>query len=232
MDSASEKRLSKVHPLLAERVRKLVGLTALDIRVVQGLRSYAEQDALYAQGRTKPGGKVTNARGGFSNHNFGLAVDLCPFVDDKPDWNDNAKFNEIGKYVHEMGGLEWGGDWKFVDKPHVQLPGLTVSLCRSLYDRGGLQAVWNAASRVNVMAEDNDFGSSVSHVGGNLWEKERDLKFGDKGSDVRALQVKLGAAVDGDFGKSTKAAVIEFQKANGLTVDGVVGKNTRQKLGL
>lgn len=223
MDSRSEEKLAKVHPLLAERVRKLVGLTALDLRVVQGLRTYAEQDALFRQ---KP--KVTNARGGFSNHNFGLAVDLCPFKNDKPDWNDAEAFNEIGKYVHEMGGLEWGGDWKFVDKPHVQLPGLTVSLCRSLYERGGLEMVWATVDELNGL-----IGKPKNEVVTPTAEtRERDLKFGDKGSDVRALQVKLGIKVDGDFGKGTKAALMEFQKANGLTVDGICGQNTRQKLGL
>jgi len=217
MDSRSEEKLAKVHPLLAERVRKLVGLTALDLRVVQGLRTYAEQDALFHQ---KP--KVTNARGGFSNHNFGLAVDLCPFKNDKPDWNDAEAFNEIGKYVHEMGGLEWGGDWKFVDRPHVQLPGLTVSLCRSLYERGGLELVWKRVNEINHDVAVLDFADGIT----------RDLKFGDKGADVRALQVKLGIKVDGDFGKGTKAALMEFQKANGLTVDGVLGSRSRAALGI
>lgn len=226
MDQASEKRLSKVHPLLAERVRHLVGLLAADYRVVQGLRTYEEQNDLYAQGRTKPGQKVTNARGGFSNHNFGLAVDLCPFdANGNPDWNNLAAFKEIGKYVHEMGGLEWGGDWKFVDRPHFQLPGLTVSLCRELYDKGGLDAVWQKVSELNG-------GLPVGVTVETTQASEHDLKFGDKGADVRALQVKLGIQVDGDFGKGTKAAVIEFQKANGLDVDGIVGENTREKLGL
>ncbi len=54
---------------------------ALDItiNIISGLRSYEEQDALYAQGRTAPGNKVTNARGGYSNHNFGIAFDIGVF---------------------------------------------------------------------------------------------------------------------------------------------------------
>nr|WP_295770097.1 M15 family metallopeptidase [Rhodoferax sp.] len=40
------------------------------------MRSCAEQDALYAQGRTAPGNKVTNAKSGDSNHNFGIAFDI------------------------------------------------------------------------------------------------------------------------------------------------------------
>jgi peptidoglycan hydrolase-like protein with peptidoglycan-binding domain len=46
------------------------------------------------------------------------------------------------------------------------------------------------------------------------------------------LQVKLQIKVDGDFGRGTEKAVKEFQHRNGLTLDGIVGKDTRQKLGL
>lgn len=60
----------------------------------------------------------------------------------------------------------------------------------------------------------------------------RDLKFGDKGADVGKLQGKLGVKVDEDFGQNTKNAVINVQKINHLTPDGIVGKNTRAILGL
>lgn len=57
------------------------------------------------------------------------------------------------------------------------------------------------------------------------------LKRGSTGSEVRELQTLLnnnGAnlSVDGKFGPKTLAAVTSYQKANGLTVDGIVGKNT------
>lgn len=58
------------------------------------------------------------------------------------------------------------------------------------------------------------------------------LKMGDKGEDVKALQTALKITADGDFGPGTKAAVIKFQKANGLYADGIVGKNTWAKLGV
>jgi peptidoglycan L-alanyl-D-glutamate endopeptidase CwlK len=114
MNDASRQRLSKVHPELAKRTTALIQALAKKghtTEVVQGLRTFAEQDALYAKGRTKPGQIVTNAKGGQSNHNFGLAVDLAPFVAGKPQWNDKAGFIRIGAEAAKH-GLEWGGNWK------------------------------------------------------------------------------------------------------------------------
>ena len=118
------------------------------VEVVQGLRTFAEQDELYAKGRTQPGSIVTQARGGESNHNFGLAVDLCPFTNDKPDWNAPMSVWAAIGAAAEGRGLEWGGQWKkFLDKPHVQLPAMTVKECARCYEDGGLNAVWATASR-------------------------------------------------------------------------------------
>ncbi len=150
MNQASTGRLSHVHPLLAKKVRALIDSMAkqgIQLEVVQGLRTFAEQDALFAQGRTKPGHIVTNARGGQSNHNYGLAVDLCPFKNGQPQWNDEHAFNAIGPEATKV-GLEWGGSWHhLVDKPHVQLPGLSVLECYGLYRQGGLPLVWSEAER-------------------------------------------------------------------------------------
>lgn len=56
------------------------------------------------------------------------------------------------------------------------------------------------------------------------------LKVGSKGKAVRELQIMLGVRPDSDFGLETKNAVIEFQRANNLKPDGVVGKNTARAL--
>ena len=56
------------------------------------------------------------------------------------------------------------------------------------------------------------------------------LKKGSKGDDVKKLQSKLGLVDDGDFGPATEAAVIKYQKENGLTPDGLVGRGTWSKL--
>lgn len=150
MNQASEKRLLKVHPTLAlyiARVAKKLLEQNIQIEVVQGLRTYAEQDALYAQGRTLPGQRVTNAKGGQSNHNFGLAVDVCPFINGQPDWHaPHAIWEAIGA-AGKAEGLEWGGDWhSIIDLPHLQLPGLSIAECQALYAHAGLVGVWEKAT--------------------------------------------------------------------------------------
>src|SRR5258708_12842627 len=81
MDAVSEGRLAQVNPTLAQKLRQVADQMAangVQLRIVQGLRTKAEQDALYAQGRTTPGKVVTNAKGGQSMHNYGLPVDTVP----------------------------------------------------------------------------------------------------------------------------------------------------------
>src|ERR1019366_7994694 len=96
MDPTSETRLSEVFPKLARQIRELAGELAgkrITIRVGQGLRTWAEQQSLWQEGRDGNGNViddakvVTNARPGYSWHNFGLAVDVCPFDNGIPDWN-------------------------------------------------------------------------------------------------------------------------------------------------
>jgi peptidoglycan L-alanyl-D-glutamate endopeptidase CwlK len=87
----------------------------LQMFLTEGFRSSERQDELYAQGRTKPGRVVTQAKGGQSPHNHGLAVDFAFVKGAKQDWK---KFGHCVRLV----GLEWGGDWNtFKDRPHVQM---------------------------------------------------------------------------------------------------------------
>ncbi|MEK3836433.1 M15 family metallopeptidase [Paenibacillus sp. FSL R7-0128] len=114
----------------------------IPIIIVQGLRTIAEQDALYAQGRSKPGQIVTNARGGYSNHNFGVAIDFALLTNDgrsvswdtKLDGNRNGKadWNEVVAIAKAL-GFTWGGDWKtFVDLPHLEMTfGITTAQYRA-----------------------------------------------------------------------------------------------------
>jgi hypothetical protein len=153
MEATSEQRLALVHPELAAKVRAAaVQLAAqgMSFRVACGLRTCAEQDALYAQGRTRPGPVVTNARGGWSNHNFGCAVDCYPFIHDDHgpiDLSDPGMpvFQAMVRALKAQ-GLAWGGDWiSLKDAPHFQLanvPETPNSADRIAFARGGLQAVW------------------------------------------------------------------------------------------
>lgn len=93
------------------------------VGVAQGYRSIAEQNTLYAQGRTAPGNVVTNARGGQSNHNYGVAVDFFLYDGDitKAKWVIDADFRKVVTEMKKQ-GFDWGGDWtSFYDAPHFEL---------------------------------------------------------------------------------------------------------------
>jgi peptidoglycan L-alanyl-D-glutamate endopeptidase CwlK len=151
-NALNDKRLAGLHPILATRGRSMIDLcghAAVALLVTQGLRTYAEQDALYAQGRSAPGKIVTYARGGESYHNFGLAFDVVVLdALGKADWDSGhpawATAAEIGQSV----GLEWGGSWKKLkDLPHYQYTAeLDLKECRALLSEGGLAAVWARVS--------------------------------------------------------------------------------------
>jgi peptidoglycan L-alanyl-D-glutamate endopeptidase CwlK len=111
------------------------------LRPTQTLRSYAEQDALYAQGRTLPGHIVTHAPGGYSWHNHARAFDVAeldktPYELGMPGPQDDDALWEFIGDIGEQVGLEWGGRWKFQDKPHFQhTAGLTLAQARLQHDQ-------------------------------------------------------------------------------------------------
>lgn len=123
VDLRSEKSIATLLPEVQPIARALVqkaDQNGIRIKILSGLRTYAEQDELYAQGRTKPGPKVTNAPGGYSNHNFGIAFDVGVFEGTKY-LGESVKYKAIGVLGMDL-GLEWGGNWKtIVDQPHFQL---------------------------------------------------------------------------------------------------------------
>jgi hypothetical protein len=91
-----------------------------EVMVFQGFRSVAEQDYLYAQGRTRPGKVVTNAKGGESFHNYGVAVDIVFVKNGNPSWAESHPWDLLGT-VGKSVGFDWGGLWpSFPDRPHFQ----------------------------------------------------------------------------------------------------------------
>lgn len=123
LDPEFSRRLHGFEQKLAEKGIKVV--------LTWGFRSIAQQDALYAKGRTAPGSIVTKARGGYSWHNFGLAADYAFVVNGKVTWN--GPWDVFGR-IARLCGLEWGGDWKkMTDRPHVQMTrGKTLAQMRAL----------------------------------------------------------------------------------------------------
>ena len=127
LSARSLKAIEGVHPDLARVVRRAIAITDQDFLVLEGVRTPERQRELYAQGRTKPGKKVTWTL--TSNHfkkadGFGHAVDLCPYP---VDWSDLKKFATIAKAMKDAAADEgvpiaWGGDWRTnKDSPHFEL---------------------------------------------------------------------------------------------------------------
>lgn len=100
----------------------------IDLLVTSTYRDAESQSALYAQGRTKPGKIVTNARAGESYHNFQVAYDVVPIRNGKPVWDINDPSWAIIGTLGEKCGLDWAGRWiKFKEFAHFQKPGLTLA---------------------------------------------------------------------------------------------------------
>lgn len=114
--------IDTLHPQVKDRCEALIKRMeelGKPIWISSCLRTFKEQDNLYAQGRTSSGGIVTNAQGGQSYHNYGLAFDA---VFQQYNWNPPSEdwWEELGKEGKAL-GLEWGGDWQgFRDRPHFE----------------------------------------------------------------------------------------------------------------
>lgn len=123
VDARSEGNIATLHPQVRPLARALIQKAAqrgIKAVITSGTRTYAEQNDLYEQGRSKPGKVVTNARGGQSNHNFGIAFDITLFDGASPVW-ESPKYKTVGQIGKSL-GLNWGGDWASIkDEPHFEL---------------------------------------------------------------------------------------------------------------
>ena len=128
----NSRSLKDLHPkvkLLAEQFIASCEKAGIDILIYSTYRDAESQNALYAQGRTKPGKIVTNAKSGQSYHNFRCAFDFVPVVNGKARWDDKTAYARCGE-IGESLGLEWAGRWagKLKETAHMQFTnGLTLA---------------------------------------------------------------------------------------------------------
>lgn len=164
MDKITIDRIATLHPKIRQKAlyaylhinNKLLG-KGVRLRFAHTTRTIEEQNELYAQGRTKlfdsTGkrlGKVTQAKGGESIHNYHLAFDIVLLLDkdldgkfesatyEMLDFDKDGKSDwmEVVDYLKSI-GFTWGGDWAFKDKPHFEMTfGHTWRTLKKDYDLG------------------------------------------------------------------------------------------------
>lgn len=137
-DERSERNIATLVPKAQEVARRWLKAATVkaselgvEVRIIDGNRTYAEQNKLYAQ---RP--KVTNAKGGQSWHNFGLAFDFGVFKG-KDYLGNSPHYKTLGKLATSIPGATWGGTWtKLVDEPHIQLNLFSsVSAARAAFEK-------------------------------------------------------------------------------------------------
>lgn len=123
------RKIEDLEPDVQEMALEFLGrckAAGYKVMITQTRRTFAEQQALYDQGRKTPGKKVTRASAGWSWHNYGLAFDFAeddgtPYDIGKlgHDKDDEEWWDAIGA-IGESVGLEWGGRWAKPDEPHFE----------------------------------------------------------------------------------------------------------------
>lgn len=132
LDARTEKNLKSLDPKAAEifipfikEAKVIAKSMGYDYVAISGNRTEAEQNEIYAQGRTKPGKIVTNARYPYSNHNHKIALDFGVFKDGKyVDENFPVESEKVHRAIAELCkkySIDWGGNWKFKDYPHFEV---------------------------------------------------------------------------------------------------------------
>lgn len=239
----------QLHPELRAklaRLRIICEAQGLALGVGECLRTVEEQDALYAQGRTKPGQIVTYARGSDygSQHQWGIAFD---FYQDIPGhgYDDLGFFVSVATLAKAI-GLAWGGDWDgFADRPHLYLPywgDTPAPLKREYGEPEAFMATWPDVGEMLVVDGwwgpkttkrlQQILGTPVDGLISDQWSFWRDVNPGlvsaewvdhpTEGSPlVRKLQEMVGAPVDGIIGPETiRSMQIYFGSWDDGVIDG------------
>ena len=191
--------IKALHPRLQVKIDELkekCSARGITIAISECVRSIAEQDALYAQGRTTPGNIVTNAKGSTysSQHQWAIAADFYLDMDVDGDGqkaddafnNATGLFEQVGAIALSI-GLGWGGTWKSIkDLPHIYLPdwGSTTSQLKREY------------------GTPENFMSTWSN-GGVAIDKINEVKRYERTQFIMDVQAATGSKVDGKAGNET-----------------------------
>lgn len=168
----SKQRIAKLYPPMRASAYLVIEdyyiMTKRKIGIAQGMRSFEEQEALYAKGRTDLSGPiVTNARPGLSYHCYGLAFDAAfigadPYLEKEPADMKRDLWKLYGE-VGQSHGLRWGGSFRLAngsnDLPHLERSfGLSIAECLEMHSRGGLKAVWATIDKIRGVPDGQDWG--------------------------------------------------------------------------
>lgn len=140
-DARTEDNISTLALAAQREARVFMGRVldaGINAKIISGTRTYAEQNKLFKRGRYGNSGPiVTRARGGRSNHNFGIAWDIGIFTSTRGYITKGALYDESAE-AGLVESLEWGGHWaSFIDKPHYQLKvGLPLKVVRAKFEAG------------------------------------------------------------------------------------------------
>ena len=134
IDQITLNRIELLHPKIKDEAIQIYSeicqtlSSGVMCRFSHTLRTIEEQNALYSKGRSIKGQVVTNAKGGQSFHNYGLAIDIVLIIDGKANWDRGTDFDRDGQpdfmevvKIFKKYGWFWGGDFRtFKDYPHFE----------------------------------------------------------------------------------------------------------------
>ena len=226
------RNVSQLHPTLQKKVVKLQKeclKAGIKIKIGECIRTKAEQNALYAKGRTAPGSIVTNAKGNSysSMHQWGVAFDFFLDMDvDKDGKTSDDAFNNATKLFNKVGaigkklGLEWGGDWKSIkDLPHFQLPdwGSTATQLKKKYGTPEkFKETWDNKKDVkNVKAKPNNTVTASKNP--TEPARYRDIKYNGSYKTISNLNLRTGAGTN-------KSIVTVIPKGTSVVCNGYYSK--------
>jgi hypothetical protein len=229
------RNVSDLHPDLQKKVGELKAIckkNGITIGIGECLRTVAEQDALYAKGRTTSGSIVTNAKGSSysSMHQWGVAFDFYLGMDVDGDGkssddaynNATGLFDKVGKLGQSI-GLEWGGSWKSIkDKPHFQLPdwGSTATKLKNAYGTPEkFKNTWGSASTSSTSGTKTTSSGTSATASKTATEsaKSKDSKYSKTYTTTTGLNLRAGAGTG-------KAILLTIPKGKKVTCYGYYTK--------